>query len=68
MKYLRRLAPLGIEGNEPAIKAYCKITPEEKQIIIEAILQQKVGANAKNFKQFVSFKIKTNKTNEMEAK
>ena len=53
--HLRRLAPLGIEENEPAATAYCKVTPEEEATIIEAILQQKVGANAKNFKQYADF-------------
>ena len=43
-------------GNEPASKAYCKVTPHEEATIIEAILQQKVGANAKNFKQYAEYK------------
>ena len=54
--HLRRLAPLGIEGNEPAAKAYCKVTPQEGDRIIEAILKQKVGANAKNLKQYADYK------------
>ena len=49
------MAPLGVEANEPAVKAYCKISSQEKATMIEAILQQKVGANAKNFKQFAEF-------------
>ena len=59
---LRRLAPLGIEGNEPAAKAYCKVTPQEGDRIIEAILKQKVGANAKNLKQYADYKERENKT------
>ena len=49
------MVPLGIEGNELVVKAYCKITPQEKVRIIEAIMQQKVGANAKHLKQFTEF-------------
>ena len=46
------MVPLGVEGNEPAAKAYCKVTAHEKAAMVEAILQQKVGANARNLKQF----------------
>ena len=50
------MAPLGIQGNEPAAKAYCKVTPQERATITEAILQQKVGANAKKTKQYAEFR------------
>ena len=59
---LRRLAPLGIEGNEPAAKAYCKVTTQEGDRIIEAILKQRVGATAKNLKQHADFKERRSKT------
>jgi hypothetical protein len=48
--HLRRLAPLGIEGNQPAVAAYCEVTKEEDDTITKAILQQKVGANPKAMK------------------
>ena len=55
---LRRLAPLGIQGKEAAAKAYCycKVTPQERSTITEAILQQKVGANAKQIKQYAEYR------------
>lgn len=43
----RRLALLGIEGNQPAISAFCKTTKEEDDKIAEAVVKQKVGANPK---------------------
>ena len=46
----RRLADLGVYGHQPAIAAYIKMSGEEKQRIIEAIAQQKVGANPKSQK------------------
>ena len=65
---LRRLAPLGIEGNEPAVKAYCKITSQEKATIIEAIMQQKVGANATTSSSSPSFKKPKNRTKQKAIK
>ena len=50
---LRRLGSLGITGNQPAIAALCKFEPHEKLKIAEAILQQKVGANAKSAKLYL---------------
>ena len=49
---LRRLGSLGIIGNQPAMAAMCKLDQHEKLVIAEAILQQKVGANAKAAKQY----------------
>ena len=46
----RRLALLGIEGNQPAISACCETTEEEDEGIAKAILMQKVGANPKTTK------------------
>ena len=37
---LRRLNDLGVTGHQPAIKAYCQITGQEKEKIVEAILKQ----------------------------
>ena len=42
--YHRRLVPLGIHGNQPAIAAYCKVSEEEQAMITEALIQQKIGA------------------------
>ena len=44
---LRRLNDLGVNGHQPAIKAFCQVTNQEKEQIVEAILKQK---NAKNKK------------------
>ena len=41
---------MGIEGNQPAISAYCETSKEEDEIIAEAIIRQKVGANPKTIK------------------
>ena len=44
---LRRLNDLGVTGHQPAIKAYCQITGQEKEKIVEASLNQKNGNNKK---------------------
>ena len=49
----RRLALLGIEGNQPAIAAFCETTQEEDDDIAEAIIRQKVGANPKVVKAHI---------------
>ena len=49
----KRLALLGIEGNQPAIAAYCETSREEDDKIAEAIVRQKVGANPKTIKAHV---------------
>ena len=46
-QHLRRLAGLAVVGHQPAVAAYIELTKSEKQTIVEAILMQKVGANAK---------------------
>lgn len=56
---LRRLAQLGVTGNQPAIAAYCKITEEETHTIEEAIMQQKIGSNGKNLKAYEEQKART---------
>ena len=61
---LRRLAPLGITGNQPAIAAFCKIDEMERRTIIEAILQQKVGANPKLQKAHIEFRGRIEKSKE----
>ena len=50
---LRRLAKLGIIGHQLAIVAYCKVSMEERDTIIECLLKQKVGSNPKNMKIYV---------------
>ena len=45
--HLRRLNDLGIFGHQPAIKAYCQMSPEEKTTIMGHILKQKVANNRK---------------------
>ena len=52
---LRRLAKLGVAGHQPAFAAYCKVSEEERQATIEAILGQKVGANPKATKAYKNF-------------
>jgi len=49
----RRLALLGIEGNQPAMAAFCQTTQEEDDAIAEAIIRQKVGANPKVVKAHI---------------
>ena len=44
---LRRLNDLGIYGHQPAIKAYCQISQEEKATIVGHILKQKIANNRK---------------------
>ena len=44
---LRRLNDLGIYGHQPAIKAYCQMSQEEKAKITEHILKQKIANNRK---------------------
>ena len=61
---LRRLAPLGIVGNQPAIAAFCKIDELEKKITTEAILQQKIGANRRTHKAQNEFKERIEKSKE----
>ena len=46
----KRLALLGVEGNQPAIAAYCETTIEEGNKIAEAIIRHKVGANPNTIK------------------
>ena len=49
----RRLAMLGIEGNQPAISAFCETTKVEDEQIAGAVIRQKVGANPKVIKAHV---------------
>ena len=44
---LRRLNDLGVNGHQPAVKAFCQVTTQEKEQIIEAILKQKIANNMK---------------------
>jgi len=45
---LRRLNDLGVFGHQPAIKAFCQMTKEEKTRITESILKQKIANNRKS--------------------
>ena len=40
----------GIEGNQPAISAFCETSKEEDEKIADAIVRQKVGANPRTIK------------------
>ena len=42
---LRRLGNVGINGREPSIAVYCKMTNEEKERVTDAILTQKIANN-----------------------
>ena len=53
---LRRLAKLGIIGHQLAIVAYCKVSKEERDVIIENLLKQKVGSSPKTMKIFDDYK------------
>ena len=48
---LRRSAKLGIEGRQPAVAAYVKMSKEETYRVAESIVMQKVGSNANNIKR-----------------
>ena len=50
--HLRRFGLLGIEGNQPAIRAFVETTSEEKKILTRNILLQKLSTNAKATKEF----------------
>ena len=49
---LRRFAKLGLLAHQPAIAAYCKVIEEERGVIIESLLQQKVGSKPKSMKVY----------------
>ena len=49
---LRRLADLGVEGHQPAIAAYVKMSEQEKERVALSIISQKVGANPKNLRSY----------------
>ena len=48
---LRRLGNLGINGHQPAIAAYCKMTGNEKEKVADAIMKQTVASNLEAEKQ-----------------
>ena len=49
---LRRLASLAILAHQPVVAAYCKVTDNEREAIIESLVLQKVGSNPKHMKIF----------------
>ena len=63
---LRRLAMLGIAGNQPAIAGYCRIQAREQQQIVQAIVQQKIGANPKAIKAHKEFQERMQAATEQE--
>ena len=50
------MVPLGIHGNQPAIAVYCQTTEEEQGRLVEAFLQQKIGATSKMLKMIREYK------------
>ena len=49
---LRRLADLGVEGRQPAIAAYVRMSKQEKERVARSIVSQKVGANPKSLRSY----------------
>ena len=64
---LRRLAPLGIDGNQPAIAGYCQITGDAQREITKALLLQKIGANPQATKIFNELDTRQQNTTKEEA-
>ena len=64
---LRRLAPLGIDGNQAAIAGYCQMGEDERRRITKAILSQKIGANPKAAKIYNELDSRQQGTNKEEA-
>ena len=62
----RRLAKLGVEGHQPVVAAYVKMSKEEKDNIVENIIMQKAGSNAKNIKGYQEFVERRNKEERMQ--
>ena len=64
------LAKLGIEGRQPAVAAYVKMSKKEKDRIAESIVVQKAGSNAthiKGYKELVGRRNKEEKRQEGEG-
>ena len=49
---LRRPARLGILSRQLAIATYCSVTDNERNVVSESLLQQKVGCNTETMKQY----------------
>ena len=64
---LRRLAKLGIQGHQPAVTAFCKMTKKEKEVITGSLLKQKVGSNPKSTKAYNEFAERRRKQEEGSA-
>ena len=54
---------MGIIGHQPSIAAHCKMGEGEREVVIQSLLQQKVGSNPKVMKQYGEHRKK-----ELEAK
>ena len=50
--HLRRITGLGTFAHQPAVVAYCKVTDDERKIIIENFLRQKVGSSPNSIKLY----------------
>ena len=66
---LRRLSKLGIIAHQPGVAAYCKTNEEERQVITESLLIQKVGSNPKSMKLYHELKARESeaKRNQQES-
>ena len=53
---LKRLAPLGVVGSQPAIKGWVKMTPAEQEKVARSIMLQKLGADVKCTKRYDELK------------
>ena len=53
-QHLRRLVDSGVIGNQQAIVAYCQMTVQEDDAIIESILIQKAGSISKTVRHIVA--------------
>ena len=49
-QFLRRVADFGIEGRQPGISAYVKMSKQEEEDVPKSLISQKVGANSKSTK------------------
>ena len=49
---LKRLAKLGVEGHQPAVAAFVKMTCQERRQVTRSIMLQKVGNNPKAMKAY----------------
>ena len=65
---LRRLAKLGITGNQPAISAFVQMSQQEREDVARSIYMQKIGHNVKTMKQYDEHKKKIKEAEEAKKK